>query len=185
MNIKAVAGKNKIGSHINDWNEVDEEQLKRRVKLKESIALLTDMKGPKFQFLYKGLPLTSVNSDFNWHKKVYFLSEFIDTNLSKLSDVHETSTLIATRQFTGWKSKSGIDIYEGDILGCRGAVYKLIKHEGGCYELHEAGSDKIFFLFKHACIIDVIGNEYQNPELLGEITWIAGEYAKSKVEESK
>jgi hypothetical protein len=69
-------------------------------------------------------------------------------------------------QFTGLTDKNGKEIYEGDILSCEGVNYKLVRHEGGNYELHEEGSDKVFHLFLHANIVEVIGNIHKNPELL-------------------
>jgi Rps23 Pro-64 3,4-dihydroxylase Tpa1-like proline 4-hydroxylase len=65
-------------------------------------------------------------------------------------------------QFTGLKDKNGVDIYEGDKLHCLGCDYKLIKHDSGAYELHEVGSDKVFFLFKESYKIEVIGNIHEN-----------------------
>jgi uncharacterized phage protein (TIGR01671 family) len=65
-------------------------------------------------------------------------------------------------QFTGLKDKNGVDIYEGDKLHCLGCDYKLIKHDSGAYELHEVGSEKVFFLFKESYKIEVIGNIHEN-----------------------
>ncbi|MEE9459857.1 MAG: YopX family protein [Candidatus Bathyarchaeia archaeon] len=69
-------------------------------------------------------------------------------------------------QFTGLKDKNDKEIYEGDILNCHGCYYNLVRDIGRAYELHEIGSDKIFFLFKSHEIVEVIGNIHQNPELL-------------------
>ena len=124
------------------------------------------MNDPKFQFLYKGLPFTSTNSDFNWHKKVYFLSEFIDTNLNKLSDVHETSTLIATRQYIGMDSKSGSNVFVGDIVKCLGFSALIIwDKEESRFAFDVIGEDMILSLsIVTVSECEVIGNKYQNPE---------------------
>jgi hypothetical protein len=73
---------------------------------------------------------------------------------------------IAKDQFTGFKDINNVDIYENDLTTCHGAYYTLIKHIGGCYELHENDNNKVFFLFNHHKIISVETNAYENPELI-------------------
>lgn len=74
------------------------------------------MRDIKFQFLYKGLPYSSKNDGFNWHKKVYTLNQLIEKTLSQLSDVHEPCKLIAKRQYTGLKVFDEIEVFEGDKM---------------------------------------------------------------------
>ena len=82
-------------------------------------------------------------------------------------------------QFTGLKDKNGVDIYEGDVLERTGHLYEVVFHEGGfCakklkgeieveYELF--GMHRGYFLAFYQRKTEVIGNRYENPELMGGI----------------
>lgn len=71
-------------------------------------------------------------------------------------------------EFTGEHTRGGKDIYEGDIvdfiyddLSLRGAV----KYEYGSFCIdYEDYSPPL--LLGDACVIDVVGNIYENPELI-------------------
>lgn len=132
------------------------------------------MREIKFQFLYKGAPFHGGTEDFNWHKKVYSIDQIISTKLSNLCDIHNTSTLIAKRQFTGLKDKSGADIYEGDIYFDRGFSLAFGRKREYCnFRIVQFDSERTCFNAKTHCGTSVIdknciieGNIYQNPELI-------------------
>ena len=80
-------------------------------------------------------------------------------------------------QFTGLKDAKGIDIYEGDILGrfTKGGkrkIYGAVEwiHEGGSiYDDEQRGyvaSPVGFEMPEHYEKCEVVGNIYENPELL-------------------
>jgi len=74
--------------------------------------------------------------------------------------------------FTGQKDKNGKEIYEDDIFHCNNVNY-VLKYNilGGAYTVHNINDDTDE-RFLHHCNhqIEVIGNIYENPELLSTPT---------------
>jgi len=84
-------------------------------------------------------------------------------------------------QFTGLKDKSGQEIYEGDVLSdgkksapMKSGLYKhYIEHLSGLAVGFYLDGDDSFFLSERLnpsgqCDYEVIGNIYENPELLNK-----------------
>ena len=81
-------------------------------------------------------------------------------------------------QFTGLFDKQGVEIYEGDICRCYGGIQAFGQYEySGIYEVKYTGNG--FDMIKDNCgygwglsetidEIEVIGNIYENPELLND-----------------
>lgn len=78
-------------------------------------------------------------------------------------------------QYTGFKDKNGVKIYEGDIVNCydRNFIVEFRKERGGffpfaCGDGCGCCEDEVISSYGLETSAKVIGNIYDNPELLKE-----------------
>jgi hypothetical protein len=81
---------------------------------------------------------------------------------------------IVPMQYTGLKDRNGTEIYEGDIVGLLGLMKGVISFRHGCFGVEWSKKSQLirgkeFEQFKSygaLKLLVVIGNIYENPELL-------------------
>ena len=100
------------------------------------------------------------------HKEIFFLNE--DANCYEHTDFKD----IELMQYTGLKDKNNKEIYEGDILKLRdNHGIQLVKyHDEWSAFIVESQKDTsvgVLGLYFDKEDFEIIGNAYENPELLG------------------
>lgn len=77
---------------------------------------------------------------------------------------------IELMQYTGLKDKNNKEIYEGDIITLHNSKYKVIFNiEGARFVLRNDEFElEITFINHNNERMEIVGNIYENPELLGE-----------------
>jgi len=68
-------------------------------------------------------------------------------------------------RYTGLKDKNGVEIYEGDIVSYGSQVFE-IQYDAPGYIMY--GDDSYDLAYPSMKNVEVIGNVYENPELLRE-----------------
>jgi len=98
---------------------------------------------------------------------------FILTNFSMWGDDEYSGSIIddaILMQSTGLKDKNSKEIFEGDIVKMSKDVYseptyyEVVRHRGGAYRLESKQHGCELWLRHTDC--EVVGNIYENPELL-------------------
>ena len=106
-------------------------------------------------------------------KRIRFDDDGIVTTVlfeGKLLVVNTKIDEIELMQSTGLKDKNGKEIFEGDIVKMAKDVYsdltyyEIVRHRGGAYRLESNQHGCELWLRHTNC--EVIGNIYENPELL-------------------
>jgi hypothetical protein len=69
-------------------------------------------------------------------------------------------------QFTGFVDRKAIEIWEGDLVQINGVVYEVIKKPGVFWLVDAAGNEWSALYVQNFKTLEVIGNKYENPELL-------------------
>lgn len=105
-----------------------------------------------------------------WHKTEKRMIDWFE-----LRDYHSLGNVLDggldaydCMQFASHKDKNGKEIYEGDLFYYKGDMYKVV-FENGCFLCDTIGSSSNYSgcgVYEMAKYIAVIGNVYENPELL-------------------
>lgn len=83
-----------------------------------------------------------------------------------LIDYLEGEKFYEVMQYTGLKDKNGKEIYDGDLLKWYGRI-SPVKYEGSSFGYNPfGGPDKVLISYCKEPDIEIVGNIYENPELI-------------------
>lgn len=106
-----------------------------------------------------------------WHKKYEYMERVADISFNRgivnlnASDISKIED-VELMQYTGIKDKNGVKIFEGDIVKLNSYLWKVYWiNEEGCFKMKNKFDDLFLTKFKEKAL-ELIGNIYENPELL-------------------
>ena len=106
---------------------------------------------------------------FESNGKSYIAEVHPETEYYDDYDVVENVVNESIGQYTGLKDKKGVEIYEGDILQLDEISYPVLFEDGGFQIKTSTSQGNSFAIQERVKKFVVIGNIYDNPELLEEI----------------
>lgn len=104
----------------------------------------------------------------DYDKKMIYWNELLESNLANIFTMSQYSRWLM--QYTGLHDKYGKEIYEGDILkSIQWNDIYLVKYIGTAFYLCRKRNNRFnkITTWNNAEKSEVIGNIYDNPELLG------------------
>lgn len=111
-----------------------------------------------------------------WHGKGPSSKMIYSGNLSEPTDHLDFYTLRVgdtLMQYTGFKDENGIEIFENDIVHTVGVIpgveiddIGIVKFIDGSWIVENLDGDDGWYLFQEGTDVEVLGNVFENPELL-------------------
>lgn len=99
-------------------------------------------------------------------EKMFTMMEFAQTGMN-LQTALEGTNIIKVMQYTGLKDNSGVEIYEDDIIwDAHAEIHGKVIFDEGAYQVEWDTHIEDLFEVVVDGYAEVVGNIYQNPELL-------------------